>query len=123
MRAIAVIPARLASTRLAAVTFLLRTFSGILGLFAACVALVIPLLFRANTLQEAESAKQYGGHALPSGAIGGVTVVLLVAALFGAGAYFLLRFSLCGRKPIGVDHAARAFAENRHAATSRRTCS
>jgi hypothetical protein len=54
--------------------------------------------------------------------LGGVTVVLLVAALFGAGAYFL-RFSLCGRKPIGVDHAARAFAENRHAATSRRTCS
>ena len=89
------------------VTFLLRTLSGILGLFAACVALVIPLLFLANTLQEAESAKQYGGHASLSGAIGGVTLVLLVSVLFGAGAYFLLRFSFCGRKRIGVDQGSQ----------------
>ncbi len=67
------------------------------------MALVIPLLFLANTLQEGESAKQYGGHASLLGAIGGVTLVLLVAALFAAGAYFLLRFSFCGRKPIAVD--------------------
>jgi hypothetical protein len=83
--------------------FLIRAVSGILGLCAACVALIIPLLFLANTLQEAQSAKQYGGHASLSGAIGGITLVLLVAGLFGAGAYILLRFSFYGRKPIAVD--------------------
>ena len=68
------------------------------------MALVIPLLFLANTLQELESAKQYGGRASLSGAIGGVTLVLLVAGLFGAGAYILLRFSFYGRKSVAVDH-------------------
>lgn len=85
------------------VEFLLRAFSGILGLGAACVALIIPLLFLANMLQEAESAKQYSGHASLLGAIGGITLVLLVAGLFGVGAYILLRFSFCGRKAIALD--------------------
>jgi len=70
-----------------------------LGLCSAFVALIIPLLFLANELQEAESAKQYGGHASLSGAIGGIAAVLLVAGLFGTGAYILLRFSFYGRKP------------------------
>lgn len=85
------------------VAFLLRAFAGILGLCAACVTLVIPLLFLANTLQELESAKQYGGHASLSGAIGGISLVLVVAGLFGAGAYFLLRFSFRGPKGVAVD--------------------
>ena len=82
---------------------ILRAFSGILGLCAAGVALIIPLLFLANTLQEAESAKQFGGHASLSGAIGGITLVLLVSGLFGVRAYILLRFSFCGRKPLVLD--------------------
>jgi hypothetical protein len=83
--------------------FLLRAFAGILGLFAAFGTLVLPLLFLANTLQEVESAKQYGGHASLSGAIGGTALVLFVAGSFGAGAYFLLRFAFHGRpKAIAV---------------------
>jgi hypothetical protein len=85
------------------VAFLLRAFSGMLGLCSACVALVIPLLFLANELQEAESAKQYGGHASLSGAIGGITAVLLVVGFFGVVAYILLRFCFYGRKSIAVD--------------------
>jgi len=65
----------------------------------------IPLLFLANELQEAESAKQYGGHASVWGAIGGIAVVLLVAGLFGAGAYILFRLCFYGRKQRTLDQA------------------
>ena len=87
--------------------FFLRAFSGMLGLCSAGVALTIPLLFLANELQEAESAKQYGGHASLSGAIGGIALVLLIAGLFGTGAYMLLRFCFYGLKSRAVEQAAK----------------
>ena len=85
------------------VAFLVRAFAGILGVCAACLALVTPFLFLANTLQESEWAKQYGGHAALLGAIVGITLVLFVPGWFGVAAYFLLRFSFRGRKAIAVD--------------------
>jgi hypothetical protein len=78
-------------------TVLLRVFSGAIGVCTGLIALLLPLLFLANELQEAESAKQYGGHGSLLGAIGGSVVVLSAAGLFGVVAYILLRFSLRGR--------------------------
>jgi hypothetical protein len=46
---------------------------------------------------------QYGGHASLSGAIGGITAVLLVVGFFGVVAYILLHFCFYGRKSIAVD--------------------
>jgi hypothetical protein len=38
--------------------------SFVVGLIAGSIAIALPLLFISNELQEAESAKQYGGHPL-----------------------------------------------------------
>jgi hypothetical protein len=80
-------------------TIFFRVLGGAVGLFAAIVAIAGPLLFISNELQEAESARQYGGHASIWGAIGGSLTVLVLAGFFALIAFVLLRFSFRGPKP------------------------
>ncbi len=79
-------------------TIVFRVLGGAIGLFAALVAIAGPLLFIANELQEADSARQYGGHASFGGAVVGSLTVLILAGFFAVIAYVLLRFSLRGPK-------------------------
>jgi hypothetical protein len=74
-----------------------RGLGGILGLFAA-IAAVGPILFISNSLNEADSARQYGGHFSLAGAVGGSLAVLAVAGLFAFVAFKLLRFAFRGPK-------------------------
>ena len=75
-----------------------RGLGGILGLFAAIVALTGPLLFISNSLNEANSVRQNGGHFSLAGAIGGSLTVLVLAGLFAFLAFTLLRFAFRGPK-------------------------
>ena len=77
-------------------TVVFRVSGGALGVVAALVAIVGPLLFISNELQEADSARQYGGHASFWGALGGSLVVLILAGFFALIAFVLLWFSLRG---------------------------
>ena len=76
-----------------------RVLDGLVGLFAAVVAIVEPLLFISNELQEAESARQYGGQTSFSGAVGGSLTVLVLVGFFAFISFVLLRFSFLGSKP------------------------
>ena len=71
-----------------------RVISGIFGIVAGFIAVSIPVLYIANVTQESESAQQYGGHMSVSGAVFGTLLVFGISALFGAGAYKLLRRAL-----------------------------
>ncbi|MGA3093519.1 MAG: hypothetical protein ABSD75_33435 [Terriglobales bacterium] len=79
-------------------TTLLRLLSGVLGLCAALVAIVGPVLFIANERQEAKSAHQYNGHASFWGVVGGSATVLFLVLFLAFVAYFLLRFCFKGPK-------------------------
>jgi hypothetical protein len=79
-------------------TIVFRVLGGVVGLFSAVIAIVGPLLFICNELQEADSARQYGGHPSFLGAVGGSLTVLVLAGFFGFVAFVLLRFSLRGSK-------------------------
>ena len=76
----------------------LRALGGILGLFAAIVALTGPILFISNSLTEADSVRQNGGHFSLAGAVGGSLTVLVLAGLFAFFALTLLRFAFHGPK-------------------------
>jgi hypothetical protein len=78
-----------------------RGFSGILGLFAAIAAVMAPVLFISNSLNEADSVRQNGGHFSLPGAIGGSLAVLVLAGLLAFFAFALLRFALRGPKSHG----------------------
>ena len=93
---------------------LLRLLSGAVGLIAAFIAIVGPVLFIANERQEAESAHQYSGHASFWGAVGGSATVLLLILFLAFIAYFLLRFCLKGPKSTRVapDSALTAESED-----------
>jgi len=80
-------------------TTVFRVLGGAVGLFAALIAIVGPLLFISNELQEADSARQYGGHLSVWGAVAGSLTVLVLAGFFGLIAFVLLRFSVRGSKP------------------------
>jgi hypothetical protein len=73
-----------------------RVLGGVLAFFAALLAVVGPLLFISNELQEADSARQYGGHMSFWGAVGGSLTVLALAGFSAFIAYVLLRFSIRG---------------------------
>jgi hypothetical protein len=75
-----------------------RGLGGILGLFAAIAAVMGPILFISNSLNEADSVRQNGGHFSLAGAIGGSLVVLVLAGLFAFLAFTLLRFAFRGPK-------------------------
>jgi hypothetical protein len=78
-----------------------RGLGGILGFFTAIVALTGPILFIFNSLNEADSIRQnggHGGHFSLTGAVGGSLTVLVVAALFAFLAFTLLRFAFRGPK-------------------------
>ena len=75
---------------------MLRLLSGAVGLCAALVAVVGPVLFIANERQEAKSAHQYNGHASFWGALGGSATMLFVVLFCVFIAYFSLRFSFRG---------------------------
>lgn len=75
-----------------------RLLSGALGLFAGLVAIVGPVVFICNEMEEAKSASQYHGHASFWGVLGGSAAVLFFALMFAFMAYFLLRFSFRGPK-------------------------
>ena len=75
-----------------------RGLGGILGLFAAIAAVLGPILFISNSLNEADSVRQHGGHFSLAGAIGGSFAVLVLAGLFAFLAFTLLRFALRGPK-------------------------
>ena len=79
-------------------TILLRLLSGALGLCAAIVAVVGPVLFIANERQEGKSAHQYQGHASFWGFVGGSATVLVLVLLLAFIAYSLLRFCFKGPK-------------------------
>jgi hypothetical protein len=79
-------------------TTLLRLLSGAVGLCAALVAIVGPVLFIADERQEAKSAQQYNGHPSFWGAVGGSATVLFMVLFLAFIAYFLLRFSFRGPK-------------------------
>jgi len=79
-------------------TTLLRLLSGAVGLCAALVAIVGPVLFIADERQEAKSAYQYNGHPSFWGAVGGSVTVLFFVLFLAFIAYFLLRFSFKGSK-------------------------
>jgi small-conductance mechanosensitive channel len=76
-----------------------RVLGGVIGLFAAAIAMVGPLLFISNELQEADSARQNGGHLSILGAVGSSLTVLVLAGFLAFIAFVLLRFSLRGSKP------------------------
>jgi hypothetical protein len=78
----------------------LRGLGGILGLFAAIAAVMGPILFISNSLNEAASVRQNGGHFSLTGAIGGSLAALVLAGLFAFLAFTLLRFALRGHKAI-----------------------
>ena len=77
---------------------LLRLLSGAVGLCAALVAIIGPILFIANEQQEAKSAQQYHGHASFWGAVGGSVAVLILMLFLAFIAYCLLRFCFRGSK-------------------------
>jgi hypothetical protein len=77
-------------------TIVFRVFGGVVGLFAAVVAILAPLLFISNELQEADSVRQNGGHFSLVGAVSGSLTVLVVAGVFAFIAFVLVRFSLRG---------------------------
>jgi hypothetical protein len=79
---------------------LLRLVSGVLGLFAGLVAIVGPVLFISDEMQEAKSASQYHGHASLWGALGGSATVLFLALFLAFIAFSLLRFSFRGVKRV-----------------------
>lgn len=68
-----------------------RVISGAFGIVAGLIAVLIPIFFIANTSQEMESARQYDEHISVSGVILGTLLVFGISALFGTGAYKLLR--------------------------------
>jgi ABC-type Fe3+ transport system permease subunit len=73
-----------------------RILACVIGLLAAFVALGVPLMFISNELQEADSARQYGGHPSFWGAVGGSLIVLIFASLFALLSYMMFRFALRG---------------------------
>jgi hypothetical protein len=73
-----------------------RGLGGILGFFAATVAVTGPVLFISNSLNEADSVGQNGGHFSLAGAVGGSLTVLVLAGLFAFLAFTLLRFTFRG---------------------------
>jgi hypothetical protein len=77
---------------------LLRLLSGVVGLLAALVAIVGPLLFIFNEMQEAKSASQYHGHASFWGVLGGSATVVFLVLFLAFIAFLLLRFSFGGGK-------------------------
>ena len=79
-----------------------RGLGGILGLFAAIAAVMGPILFIFNSLNEADSVRQNGGHLSLAGAVGGSLAVLVLAGLFAFLAFMLLRFAFRGLK----DHSS-----------------
>ena len=79
-------------------TTILRLLSGAIGLLAAIVAIVGPLDFIVNQIQERQSAHQYNGHASFWGVVGGSATVLFLALFFAFVAYFLLKFAFRGTK-------------------------
>jgi len=78
-----------------------RNFGGIVGLFAATAAVTGPILFISNSLNEAASVRQNGGHFSLVGASGGTLAVLVLSGLFAHLAFTLLRFALRGPKSHG----------------------
>ena len=77
---------------------LLRFLSGATGLIAALVAMVGASNFLFLQIDEAQSARQYGGHVSFWGAVGGTATILFFVLFLGLAAYFLLRFSFKGPK-------------------------
>ena|SRR5215469_11364199 len=61
----------------------MRILSGWFGLNLASIAILGPLLFIANEMQEMESAKQYHGQVSITGAVGGCVLMFGVSALSG----------------------------------------
>ena len=75
-----------------------RGLGGIIGLFAATVAVILPILFIFDSLNEADSVRQSGGHFSLAGAFGGSLAVLVLAGLSALLAFTLLRYAFRGPK-------------------------
>jgi hypothetical protein len=80
------------------VKIILRICAGLLGLALALFTVFELLLFLSNTLQEMESAKQYGGHVSLLGAVGGILMVLIFIGFAGLIFSFLARYAIRGNK-------------------------
>lgn len=70
---------------------LVRVLSGVFGVAAALIAIYVPFSFITITLMEIDSMQQYQGHVFILRMIGGRLAVVVTTALFGLGAYRLLR--------------------------------
>jgi small-conductance mechanosensitive channel len=70
-----------------------RGLSLIAGMAAALIGAFLPLLFLWNERQEAASAAQWGGHAIP-GMILAWIVALAFAVAMGYAGYRLIRFAI-----------------------------
>jgi hypothetical protein len=68
-----------------------RVVSGVFGVAAALIAIVVLFSFITITLMEIDSMEQYQGHISILGAIGGTLLVVVITGSFGIGAYKLLR--------------------------------
>jgi len=77
-----------------------RGLTGVLGFLAALVAVSAPILFISNSLTEAGSVRQHGGHFSLAGAVGGSLAVLALAGFFAFVAFTLLRFAFRGPSPM-----------------------
>lgn len=77
-------------------------FLRILGFLAALAlipcATLLPLFFLSNELQEAKSARQWGGNPI-LGTIIAVAISLAFASASAFGAFLLFRFALKKRRP------------------------
>lgn len=76
-------------------TTLLRVLSWAAGLAFILIGTVLPLLFIANELQEAQSAPQWGGDPIFI-SVAGVAAGLSFAAVCGFAAFRLIRFAIRG---------------------------
>ena len=74
----------------------LRVLSLIGGLVAIPVAIMLPILFISNELNEAQGARQLGGHPL-TGSILAVVIGIGFAVIVAFIAWVLLKFAIKGR--------------------------
>jgi hypothetical protein len=78
---------------------ILQICAGVIGTGIALFAVFEILLFLNSTAQEAESARQYGGHPSFLGGVGAALVILVLAGLAGLISFYFIRYAARGDKP------------------------
>jgi succinate dehydrogenase/fumarate reductase cytochrome b subunit len=73
-----------------------RILGGALGMFLVLAVIFLDLLFASNSVQEVESAHQYGGHVSFWAAFGVISLALTLNGRVASIAYLMLKFSIKG---------------------------